>query len=91
MELRQAPIDFAARPNYPHVGPSISAMERHYTVAELSELWCFSQSTIRRLFRKEPGVIKLDRQASKSRQGYTTLRIPASIAQRVLQRLQGIA
>jgi len=33
----------------------LQAFERHYTVAQLSKLWIFSESTIRRLFIKEPG------------------------------------
>ena len=35
----------------------LQALERHYTVAQLSKLWFFSESTIRRLFIREPGVI----------------------------------
>jgi hypothetical protein len=37
------------------------AMERHYTVGELSKLWFFSENTIRRMFIHEPGVIKITR------------------------------
>jgi hypothetical protein len=67
------------------------ALERHYTVAQLSKLWFFSESTIRRLFIKEPGVIKIAHQPTRVRRGYTSLRIPERIAQRVHRRLQSIS
>jgi hypothetical protein len=49
----------------------LQALERHYTVAQLSKLWFFSESTIRRLFIKEPGVIKIAHQPTRVRRGYT--------------------
>ncbi len=66
-----------------------TALERHYSVSELSKLWFFSENTIRRLFSREPGVIKIARQPTRVKRGYTSLRIPERIAQRVHQRLQG--
>ena len=35
------------------------AMERHYTVQEIGELWKLSANTVTRLFRDEPGILKL--------------------------------
>jgi hypothetical protein len=67
------------------------ALERHYTVSELSKLWFFSENTIRRLFSHEPGVIKIARQPTRVKRGYTSLRIPERIAQRVHRRLQGLS
>ena len=69
----------------------LQALERHYTVAQLSKLWFFSESTIRCLFSKEPGVIKIAHEPTRVRRGYTSLRIPERIAQRVHRRLQGIS
>lgn len=69
----------------------MQAVEKHYTVAQLSKIWVFSESTIRRLFSKEPGVIKLCHQPTKKKRGYTSLRIPERIAQRVHRRLQGLS
>lgn len=90
MELREVSLDVATRSGSLHSAPSLSALEPHYTVAELSELWSFSPSTVRRLFRAEPGVIKINRKSSKhKKRDYISLRIPASIAQRVLLRMQG--
>jgi DeoR/GlpR family transcriptional regulator of sugar metabolism len=66
-------------------------MERHCSVAELSKQWGFSENTIRRLFRKESGVIKIVHQEILHKRGYTGMRIPERIAQHVHRRLQGIA
>jgi len=91
MELGEASLDFAARSGFPHSSPGVSALEPHYTVAQLSKLWSFSPSTVRRIFRAEPGVIKINRKSSKlKKRDYISLRIPASIAQRVLRRMQGL-
>ena len=68
----------------------VPALERHYTVSELAKLWFFSENTIRRLFSQEPGVIRLAHQRTRVKRGYTSIRIPERIAQRVHRRLQGI-
>ena len=38
----------------------MSAFENHYTVQEIAEKWHLSETVIRKLFRDEPGVIKID-------------------------------
>jgi hypothetical protein len=68
---------------------SAAALEKHYRVRELSELWGFSDNTIIRLFSSEPGVIRLE-SGSNSRK-YTTLSIPESVAFRVHERLSQLA
>lgn len=61
--------------------------EPHYTPQELSALWKFDQTTIRRLFIDEPGVLKLGSQSRRDgKREYITLRIPASVARRVYER-----
>ena len=64
---------------------SAIALEKHYRVRELGELWGFSDNTIIRLFASEPGVIRLV--SGAGRRKYTTLSIPASVAFRVHERL----
>lgn len=64
--------------------------ERHFTVAELSRRWFFSQNTIRRLFNSEPGVVRIARPRTRTKRGYTSIRIPERIAERVHRRLQGL-
>lgn len=89
MELHQDALTITSDPSHKLVG--MQAYERHYTVSQLSKLWVFSESTIRRLFTKEPGVIKLSHQPTRKRRGYTSLRIPERIAERVHRRLQGLS
>jgi len=64
---------------------SAIALEKHYRVRELGELWGFSDNTIIRLFAAEPGVIRLE--SGADRRKYTTLSIPESVASRVHDRL----
>jgi hypothetical protein len=54
-----------------------------YTPRELGELWQLSEASIRRLFQEEAGVFCLGDSNPRGRRGYTTLRIPASVAERV--------
>jgi hypothetical protein len=91
MELLQQTTNLSLNQDAQQRTLGVAAMERHYTVSEIAKLWLFSESTIRRLFTKEPGVIKISRLETRQKRGYTTLRIPERIAQRVHQRLQGLA
>jgi hypothetical protein len=80
--LNAAGVTVVADPNQQEV-----AFEPVYTPQELSTLWKFDQSTIRRMFIDEPGVLKLGHQSRRDgKREYITLRIPASVARRVYQR-----
>ena len=61
--------------------------EKHYTPDELAKLWAISPETVRKLFRDEPGVLRIGTTGSRYRRGYITLRIPEQVAERVLRRL----
>jgi hypothetical protein len=61
--------------------------ERHFTPAELAELWGVSVQTIRDLFKSEDGVLKIGSAGTRNRRAYKTLRIPHSVAERVHTRL----
>lgn len=64
------------------------AEEKYYTPQELASLWRFSPATIRKLFRNEPGVLKLEGcGAAQGKRNYTTFSIPESAALRVRERL----
>jgi hypothetical protein len=64
-----------------------TAFERHYTPKQLADLWLLHESTIRRLFLDEPGVLKYGNSFPRSgRREYVTLRIPESVARRVYAR-----
>jgi hypothetical protein len=62
-------------------------VEKHYTPAELAELWGVSVQTVRDLFKDEDGVLKLGSDGTRNRRAYKTLRIPHSVAERVHTRL----
>jgi hypothetical protein len=61
--------------------------ERHYTPAELSELWNLSQDTVRRMFEREPDVLIFESIEKDSERRRRTMRIPESVAERVYRRL----
>jgi hypothetical protein len=66
------------------------AIEPHYSVKDVAEMWKLSDEAIRRLFRTEPGVIKLtaDERYRRRKRDYVTLRIPESVVLRVHEKLR---
>jgi hypothetical protein len=58
--------------------------EIFYTPAELAKALKVHPETIRKTFRDEPGVLKLGGPTQRGRRARFTLRIPASVAARVL-------
>lgn len=59
------------------------AVERHFTVSEVADLWNLSHDAVRRIFRHEPGVLVIGDPNPSGKRGYVTLRIPHSILERV--------
>lgn len=68
----------------------IQVDEQCLTVAEVAERLKVKPDTVRRLFMNEPGVIVIGF-PRKGKRMYRTLRIPASVYQRVLTRLMRVA
>lgn len=68
--------------------PAGVAFEQHYTVRQIAELWGLATDVVRRLFASEPDVIKLGHAESLHKRGYVTLKIPATVVERVHRRLQ---
>jgi hypothetical protein len=66
----------------------MSALERHYRVVEVAELWSIDPKTVREIFRREPGVLKIERPERRSKRAHTTLRIPESVLLAVHKRLR---
>ncbi len=65
---------------------------KHYSPHEVAQMWGVSEQTVRRLFQDEQGVLKLVSVRSGrrgARRGYTTLRIPEAVLERVYRRLRG--
>ncbi len=71
--------------------PGPEPLERHFTVAEISELWKMSDDVVRREFKDEPGVLKFGGPSRlsgrKYKRHYHILRIPESVFRRVQDRL----
>jgi hypothetical protein len=64
-----------------------TAFERHFTPKQLADLWLLHESTVRRMFVDEPGVLKYGKAARRDgKRDYLTLRIPESVARRVYER-----
>jgi hypothetical protein len=65
--------------------------EQHFLPIELSKLWALSPSKIRRMFEHEPGVLLTGEPSRRVgrilKRSYYTMRIPASVAERVHARL----
>lgn len=66
-----------------------TTFERHYSVEELAEMWQMSDDFVRRLFLRESGVVAFYNQRP-GRRVYRTLRIPASVAERVYRRMSRV-
>jgi hypothetical protein len=65
----------------------MSALEKHYTVAQIAQLWGWSDDTVRRTFRYEPGVIAIMHPERRGKRPYAKLSIPESVVIRVYARL----
>jgi hypothetical protein len=55
--------------------------ERYYTVAEVAELWKLGKDTVRNVFSKTPGVLKIGNKK------HMTLRIPARVLRETTAKL----
>ncbi|MBZ5673358.1 MAG: hypothetical protein LAP61_03860 [Acidobacteriia bacterium] len=61
--------------------------ERHYSVKEVAQMLAMSGAAIRRLFCNEPGVLRFGKEKRGHQRDYVTLRIPASVLERVYRRM----
>ena len=60
--------------------------ERHFKPSELGKLWGWHPDKSRDWFQSEPGVLIEDRPEKLHKRGYRSMRIPASVAQRVYEK-----
>jgi hypothetical protein len=58
--------------------------EKHYSIGELAEIWGVGRETLRLIFSREPGVMKIQMGRKKKNCSY---RIPSDVAERVHRRL----
>lgn len=68
----------------------IPALERHYSVSEISETWGLHRNTVERIFSHEPGVLKIVRPETLYKRRYVTLRIPESVLIRVHEQMNAV-
>jgi len=59
------------------------ALEQHFTIREVAEMWHVSDDTVRKVFRDEPGVLAIGSEESRFKRGYVTLLIPESVVKAV--------
>ena len=77
MKERLAPVQVFEK-------PGVIAFERHYRPKDLAAIWAVDETTIRRIFIDEPGVLKIGRPKRRDgKRDYLSLRIPQSVAERV--------
>lgn len=60
----------------------MTATERHYSTSEVAEMWGLNVRLIQRMFRDEPGVLKIGSPRLRTKRSYETLRIPESVLRR---------
>jgi hypothetical protein len=68
--------------------------EQHYRVKDIAKMLRICLPTTRKLFRDEPGVLKITKPRSRYgpiKRGYETLLVPAHVFERVKKRLSGAA
>jgi hypothetical protein len=81
-------VNFArAREDEVPIGAAPDFASRHFSPAEVGEMWGLSADTVRRLFEKEAGVLLIGDVSRRGKRRYVTLRIPASVLARVHRKL----
>lgn len=71
------------KPEGAAVSIGLPALERHFTPQEIADLWRVDENTVRRIFLDEPGVLRLGNLSKRGKRSYVTLRIPATVLERV--------
>jgi hypothetical protein len=70
---------------------SQKAVEQHFQIPYIAKLWNLSEDSVRSLFQGEPGVLTIVRFGTAKKRKYVSMRIPASVLQRVHRRLSARA
>jgi hypothetical protein len=69
----------------PFLPPTDSAVEQHFTPAQVAQQWGVSTRTVRRLFANTPGVLKLGTKGK-----HISLRIPARLLKAYYTKLSAL-
>ena len=67
----------------------MSALERHYSIKEVAEIWGLSAGAVRRIFQDRADVLRIGHGEKLKRRAYFTLRIPESVVEKVHAELRG--
>lgn len=65
----------------------MAAVEKHFTVQQVVDLWGYSTSMIRKMFSNEDGVLRVGHAETRFRRKRFHLRIPESVLMRVHQKM----
>ena len=61
----------------------MSALERHYSIKEISELWALSPGVVRTIFKDRSDILRIGHGEKMRKRAYITIRVPESVLQRV--------
>jgi hypothetical protein len=86
MPWKNSPLDVTAKKPVQSEGIHSVALEPHYSVPQVAELWHISEKIVRRLFEDEEGVLRWGNAETARKRAYQNLRIPQSVLMRVHQR-----
>jgi AraC-like DNA-binding protein len=90
-EFEPLPQVVAIEAQPPETGTKV-AIEKHYSPAQVAERLGLSDTKVRRMFQNVPGVLKVGepsrRLGRKLKRRYYTLRIPESVALKVIARMR---
>jgi hypothetical protein len=84
-------LDYPPRKPPQSERPHSIALERHYSVGEVSEMWHLSEKVIKKIFEGEDGVLWWGHGETRHKRPYVTLRIPESVLIRVHHRRRAAA
>ena len=77
---RRSRMEGVSRVTNPRAFADLSpATEQHFRPAQLAKLWGCGEETVRKMFDREPGVLRLGERGALRR----AMRIPQSVAERV--------
>jgi hypothetical protein len=65
----------------------MTGTEKHYSIAEIANLWGLSERTTRRILDREPGILAWGQPGDGKRRRRLTVRVPESVLLRIHGRL----
>lgn len=64
------------------------ALQRHFTISELAELWHYSYNFLRPRFENHPAVVRSGQEESMHRRRKIQIRVPESVALEVYESIK---